>query len=86
MPSAIKKTGVTGTMLTAMARRGGIMTADRSGCPPSHVFLPLRRRGLVELRRTQRSPRTRYNVWHLTPRGWDATGMTPPAVDEGLGG
>jgi len=78
MASVIKRDGVRGRMLVAMARRGGQMTADRSGFPPSRVFLPLRRDGLVELRRTQRSPRTRYNVWHLTPKGWDATGMTQP--------
>jgi hypothetical protein len=85
MPSIIKKTGVTGSMLTAMARRGGRMTADYRGFPPSRVFLPLRRRGLVELRRAG-LPRSRYNVWHLTPMGWDATGMSPPVADEGLGG
>lgn len=80
MPSQIKTTGVTGGMLVAMARRGGCMTADHRGFPPSRVFLPLRRRGLVELRRAG-MPRSRYNVWHLTPKGWDAAGMTPPAPD-----
>ncbi len=85
MSSAIKKTGVVGSMLTAMAKRGGRMTADYRGFPPSRVFLPLRRRGLVELRRAGAHPTHRYNVWHLTPKGWNATGMTPPA-DEGLGG
>lgn len=78
MASTIKRAGVTGSMLMAMARRGGQMTADRSGFPPSRVFRPLRERGLVELHRTQRSPRTRYNIWHLTSKGWDATGMQPP--------
>lgn len=85
MPSTIKKAGVTGSMLAAMAKRGGCMTADYRGFPPSRVFLPLRRRGLVELRRAG-LPRSRYNVWHLTERGWKATGMTPPPADEGLGG
>ncbi len=81
MPSVIKRDGVTGSLLVRIAKRGGAMLADRSGWPPSKVFLPLRQRGLVELRREQRSPRTRYNVWHLTPKGWDATGMTPPAPE-----
>lgn len=77
MASAIKKTGVTGSMLTAMARRGGQMTADYRGFPPSRVFLPLRRRGLVVLRRHGEFRTHRYNVWHLTQKGWDATGIAP---------
>lgn len=81
MASKIKRAGVTGTMLVAMAQRGGRMTADYRGFPPSKVFLPLRRRGLVELHRAQQSARTSYNVWHLTPKGWDATGMQPPPAE-----
>lgn len=83
MASTIKKTGKVGNMLTAMAHRGGRMTADYRGFPPSHVFLPLRRRGLVELRRSGMH-RCRYNVWHLTDKGWDAIGMKPPVIDEAI--
>lgn len=80
MASNIKRTGATGTMLVAMALRGGRMTADHRGFPPSKVFLPLRRRGLVAL--TREGIRTcRYNVWRLTPKGWDATGMQPPPTE-----
>lgn len=85
MASVIKRTGITGSMLVRMAKRGGGMLADRSGFPPSSVFLPLRRRGLVDLVRTQRSPRTRYNVWSLTPKGWAATGMQPPVPEDTAG-
>lgn len=81
MPSTIKKTGAVGVRLAAMAKRGGSLLADRSGCPPSHVFLPLRRRGLVELKREWRSAHTRYSVWSLTPKGWDAIGMSPPPAE-----
>lgn len=84
MASAIKRAGVTGSMLMAMAKRGGRMTADYRGFPPSKVFLPLRRRSLVELKRSG-LPKSRHNIWHLTPKGWEATGMQPP-VDEGFGG
>lgn len=80
MPSRLKIDGVTGRMLTAMARRGGCMTADHRGFAPSSVYLPLRRRGLVELRR-QGARLSRHNVWHLTPKGWGAIGMTPPPPD-----
>lgn len=84
MPSKLKTTGVTGRMLTSMADRGGCMTADHRGFPPSSVFLPLRRRGLVELCR-QGARLSRCNVWHLTPKGWDAIGMTPPVDDASQG-
>lgn len=76
MPSTIKTTGVTGTMLAAIAQRGGRMTTDRSGFAPSRVMLPLRRRGLVELRR-KGVGKCRYNIWHLTEKGWIATGGRP---------
>lgn len=79
MPSPIKKTGVTGGLLTAMAKRGGRMTSDHRGFPPFKVFVPLHRRGLVRFERA--GVRTcRYNVWHLTPKGWAATGMQPPEI------
>lgn len=68
-------------MLVAMARRGGRMTADHRGFPPSSEFLPLRRRGLVTLVRD--GMRTcRYNVWHLTPKGWEASGLRPAEATE----
>lgn len=81
MASAIKRSGVTGSMLVAMAKRGGRMTADHRGFPPSKVFLPLRRRGLVELRRQGSFGSCRYNVWQLTDKGWGASGMTRPVED-----
>lgn len=77
MPSQIKRTGLKGTMLRRIADRGGFMTSDHRGFPPSSVMLPYRRRGLLELRRTG-ALKCRYNVWHLTQKGWDAIGMTPP--------
>lgn len=84
MASAIKRTGRTGSMLVAMANRGGCMTSDHRGFPPSRVFLPLRTRGLVELQRA--GLRTcRYNVWSLTPKGWAATGMQPPVPEDTAG-
>lgn len=76
MASTIKRTGKTGSMLVAMAQRGGRMTADHRGFPPSSEFLPLRRRGLVTLIRSG-ILKCRYNVWHLTPKGWEVTGMQP---------
>lgn len=76
MVSFIKKTGKTGNMLTAMANRGGRMTTDHRGFPPSKVMLPLRSRGLVELKR-QGIRTCRYNVWHLTQKGWDAIRRQP---------
>lgn len=78
MPSRIKRTGRTGAMLVAMAKRGGSMTSDHRGFPPSRVFLPYRRRGLVEFVREDGMGRCRYNVWRLTPKGWEASGMSPP--------
>ncbi|MFZ3481956.1 hypothetical protein [Sphingomonas sp. 3-13AW] len=86
MPSPIKKTGRTGSLLTAMAKRGGSMTADYRGFPPSRIFLPLRRRGLVELSREGAYSTHRYNIWRLTQKGWDAAGMKPPAAGESLAG
>lgn len=77
MPSTIKTDGRVGSMLSSMADRGGSMTADHRGFPPSKVFLPLRRRGLVALTR-QGAFRTRYNIWRLTEAGWGAIGRTPP--------
>lgn len=80
MTSKIKATGVTGSMLHAMADRHGTMTADRSRFPPSWVFFPLRRKGLVELKRVGIG-KCRYNVWHLTDKGWDAIGRIPVCED-----
>lgn len=80
MPSKIKTAGVTGSLLVAMAKRGGQMTSDHRGFPPASTFRPLRNRGLVTLRREGGLGRMRYSVWHLTPKGWDASGMTPPAA------
>jgi hypothetical protein len=79
MASKIKINGNVGNMLTAMANRNGSMTCDHRGFPPSHVMLPLRRRGLVELKRTG-LPRSRYNIWHLTQKGWDAIGRAPQEI------
>lgn len=78
MASKLKKNGVAGCMLTQMANRRGRMTADRSGFPPSKVFKPLKRRGLVFLKREKHYATYGYNVWHLTQKGWDAIGITPP--------
>jgi hypothetical protein len=84
MPSVIKRTGRSGSMLVAMAKRGGRMTSDHRGFPPSRVFLPLRARGLVEFSRE--GLRTcRYNIWRLTPKGWAATGMQPPVQEDMAG-
>lgn len=77
MPSSIKANGNTGNMLREMAGRGGTMTTDARNFPPSRVMRPFSRRGLVELHRAG-AGRRRTNVWHLTPKGWDAIGMTPP--------
>ncbi len=77
MASRIKPDGKTGRMLSAMAKRGGNMTCDYRGFPPSKVMLPLRRRGLVALNR-QGLRTCRYNIWSLTKEGWQATGMNPP--------
>lgn len=79
MASSLKKTGVTGSLLCQMAERGGVMTSDHRGFPPSKRFLPLLRRGLAELRREPACGRTRYNIWHVTPKGWAALGLKEPA-------
>jgi len=80
MPSTIKRTGRTGAMLRSMALRGGTMTSDHRGFPPAHVFLPLRRRGLVVLDRMPTlGGRCRYSRWSLTDKGWQAVDLDRPA-------
>ena len=78
MSSKIKETGLIGTMLRRIAVRGGRMTTDYAGFPPAKVMKPFQRRGLVELVRQGPTGTCRYSVWHLTPKGWAAIGMTPP--------
>lgn len=82
MPSTVKRTGRVGTLLASMAERGGTMTSDHRGFPPAHVFLPLRRRGLVVLDRIPTlGGRCRYSRWSLTDRGWRTIGLAPPVPE-----
>lgn len=77
MASAIKRNGVSGSLLMSMADRGGRMTSDYRGFPPAKLFHPLQRRGLVEMNRVGGLGRMRYTVWNLTRKGWDAIGRQP---------
>ena len=85
MPSRIKLTGKVGCMLRQMADRGGTMTTDCRFFPPSKVMHPFHRRGLVVLRRSG-ILKSRYNQWHLTPKGWDAIGRSPPPTTDETAG
>lgn len=80
MASKIKTHGNAGNMLMSMAARGGCMTTDRLHFPPSKVMFPLRRRGLVTLKR-EGVGLSRFNVWHLTDKGWAAIGLIQPEIN-----
>jgi hypothetical protein len=85
MTDKIKATGVTGRLLHAMADRGGDLTTDCRGFPPSKVMLPLKRRGLVVLNRT-RTMKSRgipgRNIWYLTQKAWDRISRSKPVYEE----
>jgi hypothetical protein len=85
MTDKIKATGVTGRLLHVMADRGGELTTDCRGFPPSKVMLPLKRRGLVVLKRTPMVKRYGVpgrNIWHLTQKAWDRISRSKPVYEE----
>jgi hypothetical protein len=75
--SKVKKNGIMGSLLNRMADRGGNMTSDYRGFPPSWVFWPAERKGYVTMARYG-LPKSKYTVWSLTDKGWKAIGRNKP--------